>query len=92
MLVVRLGNLGVEKAKKQGFDWQQGCVWGGGCPIPSILAPQFLLLFPTSPYFTPFPPPPQLPPISPHFAPFLPILPDAVDIMGTLPSTWSGYF
>ena len=39
MLNGKMGNLGAEKVKKHGFDWQQG--YGGGAL--STLAPHFLL-------------------------------------------------
>ena len=90
MLDGKMGNFGVEKVKKHGFDWQQG--YGGGAlvkapkekwgkwgkmgkPNESTLAPHFLLFAPTSPHNTPFPPiPSHFLLISPHVPPFPPIV------------------
>ena len=85
MLDGKKGNLGAEKVKKHGFDWQQG--YGGGVhwlprknggkwgkmgkPNQSTLAPHFLFA-PTSPHNTPFPP---FRPISPSFPPISPHFP-----------------
>ena len=88
MLDGKMGNFGAKKAKKHGFDWQQG--YGGGAlvkaprekwgkmgkPNQSTLAPHFLLFAPTSPHNTSFPPiSSHFPLISPHFPPFPPISP-----------------
>ena len=100
MLNEKMGNLGAEKVKKHGFDWQQG--YGGGAlvkapkekwgkvgemgkPNQSTLAPHFLLYAPSSPHNTPFPPiSPYFPLISPISHSLSPIFLGTGYITGTL--------
>ena len=72
MLNGKMGNFGAKKAKKHGFDWQQG--YGGGALVKAPKE-KWGKFPPISSHF---------PLIFPHFSPFPPIFSGTGYISGTL--------